>query len=225
MEAEGGVEGGKKGLWPYLCWLSCCWSVFSLRYWPGGRQAGSIQHVWLHRYRKFVCGHVARARNGHQIRTYAIWIAGSVWSGSGSESGSGRECAWLNWTGSSIRQLNSTGQFFNCFKLNFLFTLTRYQVVWESPPLLMPHARVHLHFFLFDMSFDAARHVVVQTSRQIEKVLPLCRKTRRIQSSVLHCDILSKTLVVPQLKLFIYLLLQQKKTRIDGTADKEYTYT
>lgn len=84
----------------------------------------------------------------------------------------------------------------------------------------MPHARVHLHFFLFDMSFDAARHVVVQTCRQIEKVLPLCR----IQSSVLHCDI-SKTLVVPQLKLFIYLLLQQKKTRIDGTVEKEYTYT
>lgn len=43
-EWEEELEAGKKGLWLYLCWLSCCWSVFSLRYWPGGRQVVLSNH-------------------------------------------------------------------------------------------------------------------------------------------------------------------------------------
>jgi len=54
----------------HLCWLSCRWSVFSLRYWPGAqsrvdsvRAVASIQEVCL--------------RPCCQIRTYAMWIASS----------------------------------------------------------------------------------------------------------------------------------------------------
>lgn len=56
------------------------------------------------------------------------------------------------------------------------------------PPI--PHPRVHLHFFLFDMSFDSARHVCVKTRRQVKKLFPpLEIEGRKLQSSVLECGI------------------------------------
>lgn len=45
------------GLGLFHCWLSYCWSVFSLRYWPGG-WAIKVRECY-HRYRKFVCGQLA----------------------------------------------------------------------------------------------------------------------------------------------------------------------